>query len=160
MLCQLLCLMGGKVRRRQRWLYFNAVRSPTAPMGLFSSVLFKRQGEMKEGESEWIEREACALTHKESKLSCEHISLGEFAFDSVCIQGEVLTFSGSRCTKSTWTNSALQQCENGAEKAKGIKDLGFFLAYWSKFWVCGFFFTLKSNVYPSFSFLNANRRCI
>jgi len=35
------------------------------------------------------------------KLSCEHIPPGEFAFDSMCIRGEVLTFWGSRRTEST-----------------------------------------------------------
>lgn len=45
-----------------------------------SLVFYLTDREMKKGESKWIHREACALTHKESKLSCEHISPG-----GVCI---------------------------------------------------------------------------
>jgi len=40
------------VRDRNDSISMPFVRSPTAPLGLFSSVLFKRQAEMKKGESE------------------------------------------------------------------------------------------------------------
>lgn len=158
-LCQLLCLMGGKVHAVQSEAEMTLFQchSTTGPLGLFSSVLLKRKRKMKEGKSEWIEREACALTHKDSKLSCEHITPGWLDLIACVLRKRCWQSQEGGTLKSSQPTVLSSSARTGQKKNnKGNKRFGFLLACWPQFCAWIFLYIVKSY----FLLFSSYRKCI